>query len=231
MNNGLGVIASPRRSKEAARRFQNLLGGGPSETRQVGRDHSRLRRTPGMQRLRHGAEVLAQARGFAGRYSQGQVERVDVGTNRNVPNALIHHHPKTGLEAKFSMEFCMAALLLYGKAGLSEFTDEVVNRSAVQNMIGRIRFGVNPVAEAAGYNKMTTILEIRLQDGRTISGRADFAKGSPAIPMSYEETAEKFLDCAAFAQWPRDKAKSAIELVRKLETVSDVRSLTALLAG
>jgi len=160
-----------------------------------------------------------------------RIERVDVGTNRNMPNALIHHHPKTGLEAKFSMEFCMAALLLYGKAGLSEFTDEVVNRPDVQNMIGRIRFGVNPVAEAAGYNKMTTILEIRLQDGRTISGRADFAKGSPAIPMSYEETAEKFLDCAAFARWPRDKAKSAIDLVRKLETVSDVRSLTALLAA
>ena len=131
-----------------------------------------------------------------------QIERVDVGTNRNMPNALIHHHPKTGLEAKFSMEFCMAALLLYGKAGLTEFTDEVVNRPEVQNMIGRIRFGVNPVAEAAGYNKMTTILDIRLQDGRTISGRADFARGSPAIPMSYEETAAKFLDCAAFARWP-----------------------------
>ena len=27
-----------------------------------------------------------------------QVERVDVGTNRNMPNALIHHQPKTGLE-------------------------------------------------------------------------------------------------------------------------------------
>jgi hypothetical protein len=26
---------------------------------------------------------------------------------------------------------------------------------------------------------MTTILEVHLQDGRTISGRADFAKGSP----------------------------------------------------
>ena len=160
-----------------------------------------------------------------------QVERVDVGTNRNMPNALIHHRPKTGLEAKFSMEFCMAALLLYGKAGLGEFSDEVVNRPEVQNMISRVRFGVNPVAEAAGYNKMTTILEIRLQDGRTISGRADFAKGSPAIPMTYEEVAEKFLDCAAFAKWPLERAKSTVELVRKLETVPNVRSLTALLAG
>ncbi|HEY2017790.1 MAG TPA: MmgE/PrpD family protein [Bryobacteraceae bacterium] len=154
-----------------------------------------------------------------------QVERVDVGTNRNMPNALIHHHPKTGLEAKFSMEFCMAALLIYGKAGLAEFTDEVVNRSEVQKVIERIRFGVNPVAEAAGYNKMTTILEIRLQDGRTITGRADFARGSPAIPMSYEEVADKFLDCAAFAKWPLQRAKTTVELVRKLETVPDVRKL------
>ncbi len=160
-----------------------------------------------------------------------QVERVDVGTNRNMPNALIHHQPKTGLEAKFSMEFCMAALLLYGKAGLKEFTDQVVNRSEVQAMITRIHFGVSPVAEAAGYNKMTSILDIRLRDARTISGRADFAKGSPAIPMTYQEVADKFLDCAAFASWPHEAANNVVEAVSRLEKVSDIRTLTALLAG
>jgi hypothetical protein len=90
---------------------------------------------------------------------------------------------------------------------------------------------VNPVAEAAGYNKMTTILDIRLRDGRTVSGRADFAKGSPAIPMTYQEVADKFMDCATFAHWPGEKAKRAVETVGKLETVSDIRTLTALLAG
>src|SRR5207253_2053132 len=58
-----------------------------------------------------------------------------------MPNALIHHQPKDGLQAKFSMEFCMASLLLYGKAGLNEFADEVVNRPAVQEMIRRILRG------------------------------------------------------------------------------------------
>ena len=98
-------------------------------------------------------------------------------------------------------------------------------------MISRIHLGVNPVAEAAGYNKMTTILDIRMSDGRTISGRADFAKGSPAIPMTYQEVADKFLDCAAFAHWPREKANNVVETVSRLETVSDIRTLTALLAG
>ena len=118
-----------------------------------------------------------------------QVEAVSVGTNKNMPNALIHHHPTDALQGKFSMEFCMAVLLLYGKAGLTEFTDEVVRRKEVQDMIQRIHFGVNAEAEAAGYNKMTTIIEIKLQDGRTISGRADFGKGSPVDPMSFDDVA------------------------------------------
>ena len=57
------------------------------------------------------------------------------------------------------------------------------------------------------------------------------AKGSPAIPMSYEEVAEKFMDCAAFAKWPKNKAQQIVEMVRKLETLPNVRTLTALCAS
>ena len=121
-----------------------------------------------------------------------QVARVKVGTNRHMPNALIHHRPKNELQAKFSMEFCMAILLLERKAGLAEFTDEVVNRRDVKKMIEKIDFSVHPLAEAAGYEKMTTIIDIELAGGRTISGRADFGKGSPVNPMSDDELADKF---------------------------------------
>jgi 2-methylcitrate dehydratase PrpD len=157
------------------------------------------------------------------------VEHVDVGTNRNMPNALIHHHPTTGLQGKFSMEFCMAILLLDGKADQTKYTDAAVNRDDVKKMIERVRFYVDPEAENAGYDKMTTILKITLKDGRTISGRADFGKGSPSDPMSYDDVAEKFRGCAAFAEWPSAKANRVIDMVRKLEDVSDVRTLTALL--
>ncbi len=159
-----------------------------------------------------------------------QVDSVKVGTNQNMPNALIHHQPRTELQAKFSMEFCMAILLLLRKAGLPEFTDEVVNRPDVQAMIQKVEFGVHPDAEAAGYDKMTTIIEIALKDGRKISGRADFGKGSPANPMSYEEVADKFRECAAFSRWPSAKAERVVELVRGLEDVYDVRELVGLLS-
>ena len=159
------------------------------------------------------------------------VDHVRVGTNQNMPNALIHRRPRTELQAKFSMEFCMAILLLLRKAGLSEFSDGVVNRPDVQAMIQKVDFGVHPEAEAAGYDKMTTILEIVLKGGRTISGRADFGKGSPANPMSYDEVADKFRECAAFSRWPREKAERVIALVRELERLRDVRELAALLSA
>jgi 2-methylcitrate dehydratase PrpD len=159
-----------------------------------------------------------------------QVASVDVGTNKNMPNALIHHQPTDNLQAKFSMEFCMASALLYGSVGLGQFKDEVVNRPAVQETIKRVHFGISPVAEAAGYDKMTTIIDIHMKDGRTISGRADFAKGSPANPMTYDEVAAKFMDCATYAKWPESKSKAIVAMVRRLEDVPDIRTLTKLLS-
>jgi 2-methylcitrate dehydratase PrpD len=160
----------------------------------------------------------------------GDVDRVEVGTSRHMPNTLIHHHPINGLQAKFSMEFCMAIILLDGTPNLTKFTDAVVNRPDVKEMIRRVRFYSDPEAEKEGYDKMTTIIKITLKDGRMISGRADFGKGSPTDPMSYDDVAEKFQGCAAFAEWPQAKAVQVIDLVRKLEDVSDVRALTALLS-
>ena len=158
------------------------------------------------------------------------LEKVEVGTNHNMLNTLIHHRPTTGLQAKFSMEFCLSILLLDGKADQTKFTDGVVNRPDVQQMMRRVRFYTDPEAEKAGYDKMTTILKITLKDGRVILGRADFGKGSPTNPMSYDEVADKFLGCAAFAEWPTSKAKQVIDVVRRLENISDVRTLTALLS-
>jgi len=160
-----------------------------------------------------------------------QVEKVDIGANHNMTTTLLHHQPKNGLEAKFSMEFCLAILLLERKAGLGQFSDDVVKRGDVQDMIRRMNFYVDPEAENAGFDKMTSILKIHLKDGRVIQGRADFAKGSPANPMTFEETATKFRGCAEYTDWPRAKTEKIIALVKTLESVPDIRVLSPLLSS
>jgi 2-methylcitrate dehydratase PrpD len=128
------------------------------------------------------------------------------------------------------MEFGISILLLMRKAGLGEYTDAVVQRSDVQAMIPRVNFYVDPEAEKAGFDKMTSIIKIHMKDGKIISGRAEFAKGSPANPMSYDEVADKFRGCAEFAKWPSEKAEAIIESVKSFERLPDVSSFTSKLA-
>ena len=124
----------------------------------------------------------------------------------------------------------MAILLLEGRAGLSEFTDEVVLRADVRKMIEKVDFVVDPEAEAAGYHKMTTLIDIELANGRKVSGRADFGKGSPAMPMTYNEVADKFRENAAFAGFPAHQAEEVVARVRELESLPSNQALTAALA-
>jgi len=107
----------------------------------------------------------------------------------------------------------------------------VVRRPDVQEMIRKINFYVDPEAESAGYDKMTSILKIHLTDGRVITGRADFGKGSPANPMTFDEAAVKFRQCAEFAEWPRAKAEQIIAFTRSLEAASDMSALSPLLSA
>ncbi len=158
------------------------------------------------------------------------VVRVEVGTNHNMLNALIHHRPVNELQAKFSMEFCMAILLLEGRAHLQEFTDQVVLRPDVQELIKRVDFKEDSEAEAAGYDKMTSLITIHLDNGEKIEGRSDFGKGSPSNPFTYAEVAEKFYGCADYAGWPRAKAEKIVALIAELDSLTNLAELTEALA-
>jgi len=223
---------------EAPRGFFSAAGGGYDESAIVGRLGSPWTfASPGVSIKPHPSgslthpgmtEMLRLIRDNDIRPEQ--VVRVRIGTNQNMPNALIHHRPRNELQAKFSMEFCMAILLLERRAGLNEFTDEVVLRPEVQTMIEKVDFVVDERAEAAGYHKMTTYIDIELADGRLISGMADFGKGSPDQPMSYDEVAEKFRECAEYARWEKSRAEDVVAMVRDLENLGAISRLTAALS-
>ena len=156
-----------------------------------------------------------------------QVDKIDVTGSRLDVDTLFHHHPTTGLEGKFSMEFGVDIVLLERKATLSQFTNAVVQQPDVQDLIRRTSFSVDPRSETVkGFT-----LKIALKKGRVITEHAELAKGSPENPMSYDDVAEKFRGNAEYAKWPADKAERVIELVKSLENESDMGRLTAALTN
>ena len=56
-----------------------------------------------------------------------------------------------------------------------------------------------------------------LSDGRKLSGRADYARGSTNAPTNFHDISEKFRGCAAHADCPDDKAGHIIDIVRNLD--------------
>ena len=161
-----------------------------------------------------------------------QIARIRVRTSQNIRDTLRHHAASDALSAKFSMEFCLAAILHEGRCGLSQFNDALVNHADIRRIMGLIDY--TPFSEqearANGYTLVTTLLEIELKDGRTIAARVDYGKGAKANPMSMDEVADKFRECAQYARWPEAKAEQAIGLARRLESLASVRELTACLA-
>jgi 2-methylcitrate dehydratase PrpD len=161
------------------------------------------------------------------------IERIRVRTSQNIRETLRNHAPTDELAAKFSMEFCIAAMLLERKCGLLQFDRAIVNRADIRRTMSLVDYTAYTDAEAkAGdYGLVTTLLEIVLRDGRTIKSRIDSGKGSKANPMSMAEVADKFLECAAYARWPQAKAEQVISTVQSLESLGSVRELTRCLAA
>ena len=153
---------------------------------------------------------------------------VTVGVNALVPRILIHADPRTGLEAKFSAEFCAAAALAEGRVGIATFSDEKTQDPAIRALMARVATRVDPDIPGDLERHMWTRVTVRLADGRRLSIGPREVPGHPSHPLTAEALREKFDECAALAL-PADRVESVRQMLETLETCPDLRSLTAIL--
>lgn len=151
-----------------------------------------------------------------------QVAQVTCGVSPSVMNILIHAQPSTGLEGKFSLEFCLAMALLYRQVTLDQFTDERVQEPLMREYISKISKYPDETVPHSGGKGPT--VEIQLQDGRTLTRRLDMEKDQPWAPQTREDQIIKFRDCASRAL-PTKRVDAALELLSDLENVQDIRQV------
>jgi 2-methylcitrate dehydratase PrpD len=219
---------------EARRGFFNAAGGGFDPSKIVGSlGKPFFLESPGVSikpypsgSLSHPGQDLILDIVRAHDIKPDDIERVEVGTNSNVLNALIYPRPTTDLEGKFSMEYCMAAGIVYRKAGLNEFTDRAVNDPRIHDMLPRILVRVDPELEKMGYQHVRTRVRVMTRDGREFSGEAEWAKGYPQKPLPREELEGKFLECAQTV-FSEQQAHAALAAIESLESAQSVEQTLA----
>jgi 2-methylcitrate dehydratase PrpD len=94
---------------------------------------------------------------------------------------------------QFSTPYGVAAALLDGEVGVGQLKPERIRDPNIHQIAAKVNAIADAELELMYPSTRPAILEIRTKDGRSYSGRVDFAKGDYRNPMSEGELAEKFL--------------------------------------
>lgn len=110
--------------------------------------------------------------------------------------------PPTAYAAKFSSPYCVAAGLLYGDAGLAQFTEAAVRDPRALALAGKVGYVIDPDNEyPANY---TGHIRAELNDGRVVEERQGQLRGGTREPMSREDLLAKARANLTFAGRPAE---------------------------
>ena len=130
--------------------------------------------------------------------SADDIEKVTLFAANNILHPIRFRVATTELEGKFCMAFLLTAMIVAGKAGKAEFTDEFVQRDDVQAMQRRVDTAFDAGIDALGHDRIRSRVEVWTKDGRHLKQDADENyRGGPDNPLSDAELEGKFRDCAA----------------------------------
>jgi 2-methylcitrate dehydratase PrpD len=157
------------------------------------------------------------------------VKTVTLKAGSNVLGPIRFRVARTELEGKFSFAFLLSAIILKGRAGKAEFTDEFVLSDACQEMQNRVETAFDQSIEDMGWDRIRSKIEVITHDGRSFERWADEAyRGSPHNPLSDAELETKFTDCAA-GLLTQDRSKQVFEMIWSLQDAPDAGRLFDLL--
>jgi 2-methylcitrate dehydratase PrpD len=145
------------------------------------------------------------------------IEAIDVEIPEFLIDMVPFHEPRTGLEAKYSLEYDVVAIALDGRAGILQYADDALARPAAQALMKRVR-----TIPTNGPFQSRVVLT--LANGEQLEGTSSRAHGNPADPLTQAEIVEKFHECAGQSASAAQRDR-VIDLCARLESLRDVREL------
>ncbi|WP_137176630.1 MmgE/PrpD family protein [Roseomonas sp. AR75] len=143
-----------------------------------------------------GLDGLRELQRQAG-FGADDVEAIHVGGYGPTKDICDRPDAATEQEARFSMQYCAAALLRLGGVRLAAFAPERLADPAIRALMPRVTVSLDPELADAYPQKRAARVTVRLKDGRALRHFQPTRKGDPDLPLSDAELSEKFLELAA----------------------------------
>ena len=151
---------------------------------------------------------------------------IEVTMGKGQTAVLVNERPQTGLQAKFSEQFAMAAAAVLGRMGIEEVCDEVVQRPEIQSFFPKVK--LNPVDEYDSRDPAhspTEQVTVTLNDGTQLdSGPIASIRGYAFDPLSTGELWEKFLQCTARTH-TEEEARLMFERTQNIASLGSAQDL------
>ena len=110
---------------------------------------------------------------------------------------LAYHQPQDEMQARFSMQYCVAMMLKNGTLSVQDFSATSVKQQADTQLLTMITLTPWTVEQESEDRNLPHILTLRLKEGREIVHSRLRARGTLDEPFSAEDRQAKFYDCCA----------------------------------
>lgn len=138
------------------------------------------------------------------RHDHQEVKEIRCETSFHALNLMRYHAPINDLEARFSIEYCLAAAYIDRELGPAQFAPGQLDRTDIQDLMSRVSVVLHPDQDTKEkFEKLyvkgmaVTQLSITYNSGEVFKGEAAVAKGDPSIPLCIDEIRKKFDNCVS----------------------------------
>jgi 2-methylcitrate dehydratase PrpD len=133
--------------------------------------------------------------------------------------------PRSPVDAQFSIPWGVASAFVKRHVGLDDYTDSAIRNREVLEVTGKMRVEVDNTLHKPGPEP--TRVKVVTTDGRVFLSVVEHPLGSLERPMSFEDCARKFADCAKDLETGR--IERIVQLVGQLERLENIQEIIRLL--
>jgi 2-methylcitrate dehydratase PrpD len=126
--------------------------------------------------------------------------------------------PRTEYEAKFSLPYSLAALLVHGRVSVDSFVGDAITDERVLKLAARVRYRVAEFDSAA--RAFPGAVRLTLADGGVLEASLEFQQGAPENPLAEAAVVAKFRENARMALDP-DRVEELTDTVLRLDELED----------
>lgn len=137
----------------------------------------------------------------------------------------VKRKPRNLVDTQFSIPWSVSVAIVKRKVSIGDFTEAAIKEKDIlqvsQKVIPQLDDSLTRPSLEPGR------VEIKIKSGEVYSKQLDNPLGVPPYPVTFDDCAAKFFDCAAYSvkHIPKDKLDRVVELIRQLERVDDVAEI------